>query len=113
MSWKRTGVASGDLREGLLHGTTAGSRAVVLVRLAGEVHAIDGTCPHLGGDLAEGTAEQGKVTCPLHGATFDLLTGAVRADPFGVSPPEGAVTPVATYPVRITDGTVEVDVPDG
>jgi nitrite reductase/ring-hydroxylating ferredoxin subunit len=112
MAWKRTGVASAELREGLLHGTTAGTRPVVLVRLGGEVHAVDGTCPHLGGDLAEGTVEQGKITCPLHGATFDLLTGTVRADPFGVAPPEGAVGPLPTFAVRIADGTIEVDVPD-
>jgi 3-phenylpropionate/trans-cinnamate dioxygenase ferredoxin component len=110
--WQRTGVVAADLREAVLHGTAAGVRPVVLVRLGGNVHALDGACPHLGGELADGTLERGQLTCPLHGAVFDVETGAVRADPFGVSPPEGAVGPVASYPVRVVDGAVEVDVPE-
>lgn len=112
MVWRSTGVPLAELKENGLRGTTVGARAVVLVRLAGEVYAVDGVCPHLGGDLAEGTLDLGKLTCPLHGATFEVESGAVRADPFGVSPPEGAVAPLATFPVRVADGTVEVDLPE-
>jgi nitrite reductase (NADH) small subunit len=111
MGWVSTGVAAAELTEGRLHGATAGGHSVVLVRLAGELRAIDGTCPHLGGELADGTLERDKIACPMHGATFDVLTGAVRADPFGETPPSGAVGPVATYAVRVVDGTVEVDLP--
>jgi len=112
MGWKRTGVPPSVLSEGVLHGTTVEARPVVLVRLAGEVRALDGLCPHLGGDLSEGTLDAGKLTCPLHGATFEVTTGAVRADPFGVAPPEEAVGPLVTFPIRVVDGQVEVDLPD-
>jgi nitrite reductase/ring-hydroxylating ferredoxin subunit len=109
MSWQRTGVKDVDLTEGQLRGITVGGTSIVLARLGGSVRALQGACPHLGGDLSEGTLELGKLTCPLHGATFDVATGAVRADPFGISPPEGGVEPVAVYAARVADGEVEVD----
>jgi apoptosis-inducing factor 3 len=109
MTWQRTGVRADALAADRLHGTSVGSVPIVLVRQAGEVRAFQGSCPHLGGDLADGSVDLGKVTCPLHGATFEILSGAVRADPFGVAPPEGAVGPLAVYPVRLVDGEVEVD----
>ncbi len=105
-------MAAGELKEGELRGTAVGATPVVLVLAAGGVRALAGACPHIGGDLADGTLELGKLTCPLHGAVFDVLTGAVRADPFGVVPPEGGVEPVPVYGVRVVDGTVEVDLPE-
>lgn len=109
MSWRRTGVREAEVVENAPKGTTVGDAPVVLVRLGAELRAIQGACPHIGGDLADGTVELGKIVCPLHGATFDLASGAVRADPFGVVPPEGAVGPLTMYPVRVADGEVEVD----
>ncbi|MGH8312562.1 MAG: nitrite reductase (NAD(P)H) small subunit [Gammaproteobacteria bacterium] len=44
---------------------------------------------------------EGKViTCPRHGAQFDILTGEVLAPP--------AYEPVATFPVRVHEGMVQV-----
>jgi 3-phenylpropionate/trans-cinnamate dioxygenase ferredoxin component len=64
--------------------------------------AIDNVCTHDGGVLGEGELEDCLVECPRHGARFDLLTGEVRALP--------AVFPVNSYPVRVVDGVVQVDV---
>ena len=63
--------------------------------------AIDNVCTHDGGVLGEGELEDCLVECPRHGARFDLLTGEVRALP--------AVFPVNSYPVRIVDDCVQVD----
>ncbi|HTT16456.1 MAG TPA: Rieske 2Fe-2S domain-containing protein [Thermoplasmata archaeon] len=109
MTWRRTGVPEAELAENAPRGVALGDVPIVLVRAAGAVRAVQGSCPHIGGDLADGTVDLGKLSCPLHGATFDLATGAVRADPFGVAPPEGAVEPLRVYPVRVADGEVEVD----
>jgi len=109
MTWRPTGVKESDLAEGQLRGVVVGSTPVVLVRSAGAVRALQGACPHIGGELADGTVDAGKLVCPLHGATFDIESGAVRADPFGVSPPEGGVEPATVYATRISDGQVEVD----
>lgn len=88
-----------------------GSRSVLFVRLGDAIHAIEPICPHLGGLLADGALEGNRLACPEHGAIFDVTNGRVIADPFGVEPPEGAVEPIAAYPVRQVDGMIEVDLP--
>lgn len=35
------------------------------------------TCPHQDASLYEGTLEGSCVTCPLHRATFDMVTGEI------------------------------------
>ena len=43
---------------------------------SGAVHAVDGTCPHAGGSLADGAVSGNVVTCPLHGWRFDTCSGS-------------------------------------
>jgi nitrite reductase [NAD(P)H] small subunit len=62
---------------------------------------IENKCPHKGGPLCDGIVSGTAVVCPLHGRRFDLETGmAVRA-----SEPSS----VATYPTRVEDGVIFVD----
>jgi len=56
-------------------------RAVAIYNVDGTVHAIDGTCTHRGGPLGEGELVESVVTCPWHGARFDVTTGAVLGPP--------------------------------
>ncbi|WP_433622042.1 Rieske (2Fe-2S) protein [Nocardia sp. CA-120079] len=42
----------------------------------GTLRALDATCPHQGGPLADGLTDDRVVICPLHGRTYDLATGA-------------------------------------
>ena len=66
-----------------------------------EVFATQNACPHKGGPLTDGIVHGGKVTCPLHNWVFDLATGEAQgAD-------EGRI---ATFPVKIEDGRVLIDV---
>jgi 3-phenylpropionate/trans-cinnamate dioxygenase ferredoxin subunit len=71
---------------------------------AGELFAIEDRCSHDDGPLCEGMWDEGdcRVVCPRHGATFDLRTGAALTLP--------AYLPVRTFPVRVEDGVVFVDV---
>jgi nitrite reductase/ring-hydroxylating ferredoxin subunit len=68
----------------------------------GRFYACGGVCPHEEGPLAEGWIEGDVVICPWHGFDFDLVTGRCRVD---------ADLCVPVFPVRISDGVVEVDVP--
>ena len=52
--------------------------------------------------MAEGDVSGHEVTCPLHGAKFDVRTGEVLGPP--------AYDDVTSYPVRVTGADVEVDV---
>ncbi len=63
---------------------------------------IDDTCTHRGGPLSEGAVEGTVVTCPWHGATYDVSTGNVLGPPA----PGG----VARYNVRITGDGIEIEV---
>ncbi|MEW5943716.1 MAG: non-heme iron oxygenase ferredoxin subunit [Pseudomonadota bacterium] len=74
--------------------------AIAVFNLGGEYYAIEDTCTHDGGELASGEVEGGIITCPRHGARFSIKTGAVLAPP--------AYEPVATFPVRIEGGVVQV-----
>jgi nitrite reductase/ring-hydroxylating ferredoxin subunit len=56
-------------------------RQVALFNVAGEFHAIDNVCEHQGGPLAEGELDGCVVTCPWHGWTYDVSTGASPDDP--------------------------------
>ncbi|MCI4324590.1 MAG: Rieske (2Fe-2S) protein [Thermoplasmata archaeon] len=111
MPWRSTGLAletlpPGSKREVLIEGAT-----VLVVRVGPSVFALDGICTHEGGLLVDGTLEDEKIVCPLHGATYDTTSGAVLADPDGVVPPTGVATALQRYATRVDDGMVWVELP--
>lgn len=111
MTWRSTGIAEETLALGSLREVLLGRTSVLLVSLPQGIFAVGAICPHLGGLLADGTLRESRITCPVHGAVFEVTDGSVVADPFGVEPPEGVVTPIASYPTRVVAGMVEVDLP--
>ena len=79
-----------------------GGKKIALFNVEGSFHAIDDTCTHRGGPLSEGSLEGNQVTCPLHGARFDVTTGEVLGPPA----PQG----VARYNVRVEGSDIEVEI---
>src|SRR5437870_7875325 len=77
-------------------------REIALFNIAGAFHALDNSCTHVGGPLCEGEIDGAEVTCPWHGAVFDVTTGAV------LGPPAGA--PVSRYNVRIEGPDIAVEI---
>jgi len=77
-------------------------RVVALFNVDGRFHAIDGTCTHRGGPLSEGTLDGTVVTCPLHGARFDVTTGEVLGPPAAVG--------VGRYDVRVEGEDVKIEI---
>ncbi|MBI2480912.1 MAG: non-heme iron oxygenase ferredoxin subunit [Planctomycetia bacterium] len=53
----------------------ADGQAVALFNVDGVFYAIDNTCTHVGGPLGEGALVGKEVTCPWHGAQFDVTCG--------------------------------------
>jgi 3-phenylpropionate/trans-cinnamate dioxygenase ferredoxin subunit len=92
----------GDLSPGEGKCVEVGDKRIALFNLDGEFYAIDDTCTHSGGPLSEGMVEGEKVTCPWHGAVFNIKSGEVLGEPA----PEG----VAKYNVRVTGEDIEVEV---
>ena len=81
----------------------ANGRKVAIFNVEGAFYAIDNTCTHRGGPLGEGVLNGELVTCPWHGAKFNVKTGAVTNPP--------ARAGVRTFPVRVegNDVLVELD----
>lgn len=52
-------------------------KAILLTNIQGSFHAIDNTCPHMGGSLFEGDLDGTHIICPRHGSIFDVTTGQV------------------------------------
>ncbi len=75
---------------------------IAVFNVAGSYHAIDNTCTHVGGPLCEGEIAGTEVTCPWHGAVFDVTSGQVLGPPAGES--------VARYNVRVEGSDIEVEV---
>ena len=81
-------------------GRSKGTR-ITLANVAGTVFAIDDTCTHRGCSLGDGKLDGSTVQCACHGSRFDVTSGAVVRGP--------AKEPVRSYPVRVADGEVQVD----
>jgi nitrite reductase (NADH) small subunit len=61
-------------------------RHVALFRLGDEFFAIDNLCLHRAGPLCDGQIDNGVVTCPWHGWSYEIRTGTMVQDPrVGVS----------------------------
>jgi nitrite reductase/ring-hydroxylating ferredoxin subunit len=92
-----------EMTPGSVRVVAAGDREVAVFNTREGLYALDNTCAHLGGPLADGWVADGLVTCPWHWWRYELATGRRRgSDVIGVS----------THPVSVREGTVVVEVPD-
>ena len=55
--------------------------SLALFNVDGTYFAIANACTHVGGSLGEGALIGKEVTCPLHGAQFDVTSGKVLGGP--------------------------------
>jgi nitrite reductase (NADH) small subunit len=58
-----------------------GGTKIALCNAGGEIHAIEGTCPHRGGPLGQGALHDKMLVCPWHAWEFDCTTGQNDYDP--------------------------------
>ena len=86
--------SAADLQLGKSRRVIIGETAVALFRLEEGCYAIEDTCSHQGASLAFGDLQENVVSCPRHGAMFDVRTGRVLSLP--------ALHGVRSYPVRVT-----------
>ncbi len=77
-------------------------KILALFNVEGTYYTIDDTCTHAGASLAEGPVAGTVVTCPWHGATFDIKTGAVLSDP--------AYEGVAAYPTKVEGDDILIEI---
>jgi len=77
---------------------------IALFRLNDGFYATEDTCSHAQASLAAGDIDVDECTveCPYHASLFDIRSGHVLSLP--------ANRPVKTYPVKIVEGEVFVEV---
>ena len=78
-------------------------RAVLLLRIGDEFHAIEDICSHDGQPLTDGKLVGNSIECPRHAARFDVCTGRPLCMP--------AIEPIATFAVRVQGNDILLGVP--
>src|SRR5947207_8341173 len=74
------GVSLADFKDGKLLGHV-GEEDVLLVQAANEIFAIEPSCSHYHGPLAEGLVVDDTIRCPWHRARFSLRSGEATRPP--------------------------------
>lgn len=59
----------------------AGDYGIVVCRVNGELYGLEDNCSHADTPLSEGRLRGYGITCPLHGAAFDVRTGEHSGPP--------------------------------
>lgn len=110
VNWIRvTPIENVPPREG--RAVLIGDREIALFNLGPSAEAgnqflaTDNQCPHKGGPLCDGIVTGTSVVCPLHAWKVNLETGQVER------PTHGKDHCVATYPTRVEDGIVLIELP--
>jgi nitrite reductase/ring-hydroxylating ferredoxin subunit len=120
-----------DIPVGTMKKVTAFNESILLSNVGGKIYATQNDCGHQRAPLSKGTLKGSIVTCPLHGATFDVTTGRnvggvqMRMSPELMQklPPEVVgmfqktgelmadinILPLRTYKVEVKGGTVFLD----
>ena len=101
--YKLKGVSSLDLKEGEKQEAEVEGiedAKVLLVNSLGKVHAVSSKCTHYGAPLKNGVVCKGRLTCPWHGASFNIATGDVEDAP--------ALDPIANFDIVQQDGAVYI-----
>ena len=91
-----------DVEPGCGKSFEVNGKRIGLFNVEGTLYAIDDTCTHRGGPLSEGELNGNQVSCPWHGARFDVTSGSE------LSPP--ATRGVARYSIRVDGEDVAVEV---
>jgi nitrite reductase (NADH) small subunit len=69
-------IAAGSIREFQVDGLT-----VAIANVGNKFYAINNTCLHRGGPLAQGELHGAVVTCPWHGWQYDVTSGKLTTNP--------------------------------
>jgi 3-phenylpropionate/trans-cinnamate dioxygenase ferredoxin subunit len=136
----RAALPLAELPAGAMRRVSFGDLDVLLAHTSRGICAVDDRCPHMAAPLSIGSLDGCIVACPLHAGRFDLATGdpaqmpttgglrpdgtyervwtppgrEPKEDPPGLKTEARRLTRVRRfryYPVRVSDGIIEVAVP--
>jgi 3-phenylpropionate/trans-cinnamate dioxygenase ferredoxin subunit len=87
-----------------------GGKEILLSNIDGSYYAIANKCTHFGGSLVKGSLEGSIVTCPRHGARFDVKTGQAVGDA-KIAFVKMKVKDEERYPVKVDGTEILVGIP--
>jgi 3-phenylpropionate/trans-cinnamate dioxygenase ferredoxin subunit len=93
-----------ELAEGKSRAVEIEGQSILVCRSGSEVFAVQNRCTHAQSELEGGRIRQGRISCPLHGALFELRTGRSLNPALGYAP-------LKTYAVREAEGMILLDLP--
>ena len=99
--WHFAGNAD-DFEDEDIEQIKVGSLAIAVYRAKGQFYATQDLCTHERAYLSDGVLIDCVVECPFHQGRFDVRTGKA------LSPP--VVVPLKTYPLKVVDGKIYVNV---
>ena len=76
---------------------------IAVFNIADHYYAIADVCSHDDGPVTEGKLNEHEITCPRHGAKFDIRNGRVLTLP--------AIVDIPAYPVRIEGNEIQIGLP--
>lgn len=94
-------ISIADLDEGDTTSVNIDGVEVLICNVEGQFYAVHAQCSHARQSLVTGRLRGFQLSCPLHGARFDVRTGECLAAP--------AQRPIASFPVTIDGGKVCVE----
>ncbi|MFH0882690.1 MAG: Rieske (2Fe-2S) protein [bacterium] len=93
-----------DVQNGMTKMFKVSGKNVLIANDKGSFYALSPYCTHDGQDLDADEIVDHALTCPRHGAVFDVRDGSVIRMP--------AVYGLATYPVKVENDTVFIQIGD-
>jgi nitrite reductase/ring-hydroxylating ferredoxin subunit len=89
-----------ELTEGQPRRVEVEGQPILVINVAGRIHAIGAVCSHYGAPLNEGKLEGDTIRCPWHFSRFALEDGSVREGP--------ACAAVPCYEIKVVDDQIRV-----
>ncbi|MDQ6668665.1 MAG: non-heme iron oxygenase ferredoxin subunit [Thermoproteota archaeon] len=77
-----------EIADGKMKHVEVDGREVLVANIGGKFYATSDRCGHMNALLSMGNLTGNTVTCPFHGAKFDVLTGKKLTEPILI-PPQG------------------------
>jgi len=101
MAWTRL-LPVADVATGTARSVRQGLDDLLVCAVSEDsIHVVENVCSHDDAPLGDQDLDGCQVTCPRHGARFDITTGAVLKSPAPVG--------ITAFPTRIVEGWVEAD----
>jgi nitrite reductase/ring-hydroxylating ferredoxin subunit len=99
--WVSVPKAAG-LLEGTMMALSIHGKHLIVYKTSAGYFAGARRCTHQAADLMRGYFDGNVIECPVHQGRFDVRNGAALSAP--------ASTPLQTYPVKVVDGEVFVEI---